>query len=205
MPSNQAPRPLTRPKTKGGSSTFVAASSSVLRAGSALTLFATVFLGLSLLFSLRSADQVASAGRKIEGYVAGSLHRGSGSRRGGCQATQLPGWISLSSATPHKLPTWETFDVRCPTSHILSSLVSATSALQEANAPEGSLDYLSNRTVLLITDEEPTQSRLKTLCDMMGGTSARVDVGHPWGGALQSQNVAAGGDMGTYCYLASKE
>ncbi|CAO1635429.1 unnamed protein product [Parajaminaea phylloscopi] len=209
MPSNQAPRPLTRPKGRSsGATAFVAASTSVIRAGKALTVFCTTFLFLSFLFALRSPGQVASAGRQLEGYVAGSLRHGSsaaGSQGNGCHAIQLPGWISVNLANPQALPIWETFDNSCSYSHIVSSLVDATSPLQEANAPRGNLDFLSNRTVLLITDLEPTQARLKTLCTTLKAEYARVDVAHPWGAALQKRPSADGQDMGSYCYLAEKD
>lgn len=204
MPSNQATRPLTRPKARVGRSTFVAASSSVLRAGKALTLFSVIFLLLSLLFTLRSPDEIASQGRKLEGYVTGGLHlTTSGSQR--CHAIQLPGWVSVQAAPATPLPTWETFDSSCLSSHVVSSLIAATSPLQEANAPQGNLDFLANRTILLVTDLEPTKGRLKMLCDMLGGSSAHVDVAHPWGAALQKQALAIDGDMGSYCYFAQRE
>ena len=116
MPSNQ--RPLTRPRHKSSGSggvAFVAAAPLVLRAGSALTLFCTIFLGASILFTLRSPDDVASAGKRFEGYVAGGFKSATNSMtKSACKPLRLPGWINAAGATP----TWETFDSEIGRAHV---------------------------------------------------------------------------------------
>ncbi|PWN27276.1 hypothetical protein BDZ90DRAFT_232259 [Jaminaea rosea] len=201
MPSNQ--RPLTRPRPKSTSGVlYVAAAPLVLRAGNFLTLFCTLFLSLSLLFTLRSPDDVASAARGLEGYVAGGLKSAAAGRTGvtgtkGCRPLRLPGWIDLGggSASASAQPKWSTFDSLCPESSIVSSLSSSSSS-------SASLPWLANRTLLVVGDEEPTHSRLERLCGTLGGRSAKVDVAHPWGQALERvEGEVAKLGMGSYCYV----
>lgn len=204
MPSNQ--RPLTRPRPKSTSGVlYVAAAPLVLRAGNFLTLFCTLFLSLSLLFTLRSPDDVASAARGLEGYVAGGLKSAAAGRTGvtgtkGCRPLRLPGWIDLGggSASASAQPKWSTFDSLCPSSSIVSSLSSSSSS--------ASLPWLANRTILVVGDEEPTHSRLERLCGTLGGRSAKVDVAHPWGQALERVEAEVGKlGMGSYCYVERVE
>lgn len=204
MPSNQAlippSRPLTKPRSgpRGGSA-FVAASPLVLRAGRFLTFFSAAFLAFSLLFTLRSADDIsyyAHAGaNKVEGYVG---YGGGGDDGAPCNALRLPGWVEFDPADAAGMPTWSTLDEKCPVSELAKSLRSAGTS-----APA----HLRNKTILIVGDGQPTARRVAALCDLFPGSMAgSVDVAHPWGGALQQQSqVAWDKTLGSYCYLPAAE
>lgn len=205
MPSNQPPRPLTRPhhRSKSGGQPFlVAASPYVLRANRFLTFFSVCFLAFTFLFTLRSADQIESYARggkdKIGKYATSHLSP-SGIK---CNPFRLPGWIEKGA--PSQLPVWRTFSRDCAGVNRLSLLAQSGNAA--SNIP--ALAPLQNQTILILSDAIPNQNKLTSLCGIIGeAKTGRVDIGHPWGGILQSHKEydPQGHGLGSYCYVPSIE
>ncbi|PWN19032.1 hypothetical protein BCV69DRAFT_284630 [Microstroma glucosiphilum] len=121
----------------------------------------------------------------------------------GCVPISQPGWLSIDAKT--ELPVWNTFDQTdsaCATSRLVADL--HAHAFDASNVLSGA-DHLKNKTVLIISDLEPTRRRLMGLCDILGGTRGAVDAAHPWGRALKHPGRGDGLTLGTYCYLPSQD
>lgn len=206
MPSNQPPRPLTRPHSRvksGGQPFLVSASPYVQRANRFLTFFSTCFLAFTFLFTLRSANEIESyarGGTEKLGKYAGSHWPGSHAK---CNPFRSPGWLERGTAAT-QLPVWRTFSRDCPGVNAMTVLSNSEAAAATLPA----LAPLRNQTILVISDATPYQKRLSELCGVIaGGRLGRVDVSHPWGGILQDHKAQdpQGHGLGTYCYVPSIE
>ncbi|CAO1613906.1 unnamed protein product [Sympodiomycopsis kandeliae] len=205
MPSNQPPRPLTRAhyKTKSGGQPFlVSASPYVLRANRFLTLFSGIFIAITFLFTLRTADEIESYARggkdRIEKYAESHWPISNSAR---CSPFKFPGWVETGSTS---FPVWRTFAKDCPGTNALPLL--ATRSAVSAAGVLPSLTHLQNQTVLIINDLQPTQQRVSDLCELIpDARRGTVGVNHPWGSILQQQKDvdSLGHGLGSYCYVPS--
>ncbi|KAK0520080.1 hypothetical protein OC842_007219, partial [Tilletia horrida] len=196
MPSNQYPRPLTRPKRSAFSS-LERSDPFVHTFHGYITRFSWFAIAVTLLCSL--SDDLLGDSRTVGGKavqmipdrlteLGGFQNYAKLALRPSCNPFALPGYVASASGS---LATWQTFSTSCPRSRFLPSVRAAlgrSSSTTEGTAPLISNaqlnDVLGNRSVLILGDAVDI-GLVGHFCELVQGSPlTKVDKTHPWGDAL---------------------
>ncbi|KAE8232617.1 hypothetical protein CF326_g2346 [Tilletia indica] len=195
MPSNQYPRPLTRPKRNAApslerSDPFVQTFHRFITTFSWFAIAVTVLCSLSDDFVGDSRTVGGKAVQMVPDQLAG--FGGFASKKPltkpSCNPFALPGFVSSSSGS---LATWQPFSTSCQRSRFLPSIRAALdrpSSTSQGTAPllsSSQLDgVIGNRSVLVLGDAVDV-GLVSHFCELVQGSSlTKVDKNHPWGDAL---------------------
>ncbi|KAL9939617.1 hypothetical protein V8E36_001434 [Tilletia maclaganii] len=196
MPSNQYPRPLTRPKRNVVLS-LERADPFVQSFHAFITRFAWFAFGVIILCSL-SDDLLGDSrtyGEKAVQMVPDRLAGLGGFNTGkplpapSCNPFAMPGYV-VSGSEP--IAIWQPFETSCPRSRFLPSIRAAlgrSSSTSEGGAAplltNAQLDgVIGNRSVLILGDAVDI-GLVSHFCELVQGTKlTKVDKDHPWGDAL---------------------